>query len=551
MLTNFIYAKSKAMFEERIAEVPNDAIVFIEDTKEIWTHGHYFDCSTLDPSIIPNLQMEVAELLANVNNKANVNGSYPDMTVGFAEDLGGAEFTQESEFTIRATADGEIVKDGAARIESIKGNSVVWNQLLSGDFSVQYGTLTQVNNKYTIVPSGDYPGIKKDGVVPIVGHKYIAICSKTGGSSELKLNWAGYDEKVNMVFTASNVNKSSFIIYGNYEVDTFTLIRPILVDLTMMFGSGNEPTTIEQFYQRIPMGVDMNAYNEGEVIGVRPDGIKSVGVNQWDEEWELGGVDGASGQKYDSTTRIRTRNYIPIVSGATYHIHIGSLANNATAGSICWYDEGYKFIEYVPIYAHKEYTAPASARYCLIGFYTSYGTTYNHDICINISDAEKNGTYESYIKRIQTLDIIGKYFPEGMRSVGTAHDEIRYNKASQKWEKVQRIGEVDLGTIDYSRGKYGDVYAFSCQIPQANKMVGLANMTCGIYVARAVGAAALNNMEMRGDDRVAYPNSLYIRNDAYTDTASFKAAMRGVMLYYELATPIITEIEDPGFSYQV
>mgnify|MGYP006969168079 CR=1 FL=1 len=66
MLTNFIYAQSKAMFEERLAEVPNDAIVFIEDTKEIWTHGTYFDCSTLDPNIIPNLQMEIDELKSKV-----------------------------------------------------------------------------------------------------------------------------------------------------------------------------------------------------------------------------------------------------------------------------------------------------------------------------------------------------------------------------------------------------------------------------------------------------------------------------------------------------
>lgn len=35
MLNNFIYAKSKAAFEERINEVPEEAIVFIEDTKEI------------------------------------------------------------------------------------------------------------------------------------------------------------------------------------------------------------------------------------------------------------------------------------------------------------------------------------------------------------------------------------------------------------------------------------------------------------------------------------------------------------------------------------
>ena len=70
MLNNFIYAQSKAMFEERLHEIPNDAIVFIEDTKEIWTHGHYFDCSTLDPSIIPNLQTEVAELRANTIEKS-------------------------------------------------------------------------------------------------------------------------------------------------------------------------------------------------------------------------------------------------------------------------------------------------------------------------------------------------------------------------------------------------------------------------------------------------------------------------------------------------
>lgn len=35
MLNNFIYAQSKAMFEEQLAEVPTEAIVFIEDTKEI------------------------------------------------------------------------------------------------------------------------------------------------------------------------------------------------------------------------------------------------------------------------------------------------------------------------------------------------------------------------------------------------------------------------------------------------------------------------------------------------------------------------------------
>lgn len=50
MLNNFIYAKTKDLFlkELEAGNVLDEAIVFIEDTKEIWNHGTYFDCSTLN-----------------------------------------------------------------------------------------------------------------------------------------------------------------------------------------------------------------------------------------------------------------------------------------------------------------------------------------------------------------------------------------------------------------------------------------------------------------------------------------------------------------------
>lgn len=96
MLTNFIYAQSKAMFEERIAEVPNEAIVFIEDTKEIWTHGTYFDCSTLDPNVIPNIQTEIDELRVAIDDVATslevelmvreVLGTYSGTAIGTFEE---------------------------------------------------------------------------------------------------------------------------------------------------------------------------------------------------------------------------------------------------------------------------------------------------------------------------------------------------------------------------------------------------------------------------------------------------------------------------------
>lgn len=47
MLSNFIYAKTKALFikELNANNVPEEAIVFIEDTGEIWNHGMYFSKS--------------------------------------------------------------------------------------------------------------------------------------------------------------------------------------------------------------------------------------------------------------------------------------------------------------------------------------------------------------------------------------------------------------------------------------------------------------------------------------------------------------------------
>lgn len=46
MLENFIFAEEKTLFEKELAlgNVSQDAIAFIADTKEIWTHGTYFKC---------------------------------------------------------------------------------------------------------------------------------------------------------------------------------------------------------------------------------------------------------------------------------------------------------------------------------------------------------------------------------------------------------------------------------------------------------------------------------------------------------------------------
>ena len=71
MLENFIYAKQKSLFEEALnnGEVLNEAIVFIEDTKEIWNHGTYFDCSSVDLS---NIEASIQNIIDTYATKTEI-----------------------------------------------------------------------------------------------------------------------------------------------------------------------------------------------------------------------------------------------------------------------------------------------------------------------------------------------------------------------------------------------------------------------------------------------------------------------------------------------
>lgn len=95
-----------------------------------------------------------------------------------------------------------------------------------------------------------------------------------------------------------------------------------------MFGAGNEPNTVEEFYQRMPVGVDLYTYNEGEVINVNPSGIKSVNDNAWDEQWEVGTITIASGSNFEAEGMIRSKNYIKVIPGTTYKFVYTNVAKN-------------------------------------------------------------------------------------------------------------------------------------------------------------------------------------------------------------------------------
>ena len=78
MLNNFIYAQTKDLFLNALnaGNILDEAIVFIEDTKEIWNHGHYFAGGSIDPNAFAEMQTEVATISAEKLDKSEAESTY-------------------------------------------------------------------------------------------------------------------------------------------------------------------------------------------------------------------------------------------------------------------------------------------------------------------------------------------------------------------------------------------------------------------------------------------------------------------------------------------
>lgn len=514
------------------------------------------------------------------DNKADRGGYEPDLSVGVADHLAGHEDPTASEFTFRKSGGGAILS-GNARVQSVKGNSVVWNQLINNIFSdttsqnawyprrgVNYASVQNGEIELRFDSQSDASGNSlrqqidvRPGDKIYISYDYeshnvdefgrrVFIAFTAGWSNKAALSdnclakggeVVGHAEGFSIVPSYNDIN--SVCIYFCYTGITSPDTTPLkvanfrFVNLTRMFGAGNEPTTIEEYHSRIPQGIDMDAYNEGEVIHMNVDAVKSVGFNQWDEVWEQGQISQTDGSNVASDYHIRSKNFIKVMPGKTYMM-VGTFR-------VIFYDAEKEFVDLWSVGTIREFTLPDNVFY--VRLYTE-GATYNHDICINISDAEKDGTYEPYISRMQSLEILRKYFPNGMRSAGTAHDEVRFNKTTQKWETVKRIGEVNMGNQLWQRNGDG---RFEISILSANpsaNVTKIGNVLCSKYVA----VSALDTYNGINGISIDNVSKIWVRDSAYTDVVSFKAAMQGVILYYELANPIVTEIQETfNLDYEV
>lgn len=312
----------------------------------------------------------------------------------------------------------------------------------------------------------------------------------------------------------------------NYAVgDSVKLRNVYIVDLTLMFGAGNEPSTVEEFESMFP--ASYYPYNEGTLLSAGVTEVVSKGKNIFNK---------------NAQTEVKNAyRYYPVPIGATQTLHM-TFADKDTSVSLSGINIGFvkgnsgvatdyrwiiqngvvqqvntniinnKLLDYVFIYPNtQEAFDKLTSRY---------------DICVSLENSYSpymSATY-SIPAEVQALEGYGW-------SAGTPYNYIDYERKVY----VQNVGAVDLGSLTWNVSGAGNMFTI------ISDMKAPASITEVILINPKYPHASVTSGNMTYWINTN-TQTLYIRDESYVTANDFKSAMSGVYAYYQLATPIETDI---------
>ena len=498
---------------------------------------------------------------------AKKDGSYADMTAGNADQLlSTVEAVDSVPYQFRTS--GGTADIGDREYDEIVGGTVAWNQLAHNfvNRAETLGiTIVADNTNGTIHVSGTATATNnlyfQQSISVIAGHKYLLRGAKSGSATHGLMLSGGYTGEsgngtiINVVTSNANTTMAYFFASGD-AIDV--TIHPQLFDLTQMFGS-----TIADYIYSLETATagagvaffrslfpnDYYPYDAGSLKSV--EGVSAhvtTGFNQWDESKDnIGKNIGADGSLVNNNA-YATSDYIPVFPNTTYYAkNVGPSANVRTS---FFYDSEKNPISAFSIGGSSgipvsgNITTPANARYIRIVRFVS-----ETEFCFNLSwSGYRNGEYEPYVKHTYPLDasLTLRGVPKLDSSNHLYYDGDTYEADGTV---TRKYGIVDLGTLTWSSQSANNIFYATIsgmKVPQTTD-----ERKEGIVSSKYLPSVTTTiNNTMTDGSMLRYNGNIYIRDTSYTDAASFKTAMSGVYLVYELATPT-TEEADPYHSPQI
>lgn len=410
---------------------------------------------------------------------------------------------------------------------------------------------------------GSYSGVRTQDNKPIIkGHKYYistwAMCSKNasnvllpyiyGFSSSTSTLTANEWKNAEKIDTANVSDTTSIgVRYGSgessEEMVVWSVKKPQIFDLTAMYGFGNEPTTVEQFKKDYPQFFDEKL--DG-IWNVRTSGISTTGKN-------LFIYDQIAKYNYNKDYKKYNAGNAIFFKAGTYSI----TTKNANSAVFCQaFSEPniaitniFDVISYdssLSSYIYKAWDGYAvniqfkKSKVLQFTLSKDCYLTFCADPNVVTQPMIELGTvgtaYESYQEN--KIDLLSTQELNGINGVNDYIEVIDKGNGLYDLKKTKNIDSVDLGTLDWAvdgSNFYSSSISSVIKPPANDNSVG--NYVCQKYVN-----CALSKSFVDGDFGSNSSGLVYFRNSAYTTAAAFKTAMNGVILYYQLKTPVITTI---------
>lgn len=471
-----------------------------------------------------------------------------------------------------------------AKDYTVKGKTIVWNQLFTNSATSSNGVTISNNQDGTMTLNGTanetYINFTNLSDAMNQVHKYL-LCLKILNNPDNVSFHYGWLNRGSMT-TGIISNGESCSICNQTETQTqgekytglagfktgtvFNSVKIVVMvmDLTQMFGAGNEPATPAEFRAMFPD--DYYPYNAGELKSVVPTSVETstaerfqlLDKSKFTATTTINGVtftnNGDGTITYNGTTtgaNYTLQSGLRVVAGHKYFSYVGENTNDKISVLLYTVPDPYSTFDYR--FPKAEGGISTALKNCDKLYYQPkplQNISYSNfilkpqffDLTEMFGAGNEPTTPEEFWQRVpeklyrynpsayKSVNIpSSKYFPDEMRSAGSVYDEINF--LSQK--AIKRIGVVDMGTMDWGSnpGTYPTNSFYSVDFNDAKG-----------NTRNIISNGKFNNIYANdGGMIIAITDS----DEKYDSNAAFKAAMSGVMLYYELKTPVETEITPP------
>ena len=313
-------------------------------------------------------------------------------------------------------------------VKSVGGRSVVFNQNFQSRKEINNGITATVDSDGTITLNGTV-------TASYFNFRDVTPEQNKVGKYAFKLLIMNNPDDISMKFgflnrsqsTPAITSGSAVLIYNQTQYETSlgkstgisgltagtvfnnVKIKIQIFDLTLMFGSGNEPTTAEEFEKIFP--ADYYPYNAGEIISAGTEEIVEQGRNLWNEVWGVGSINSSSGNDEGSKDAIYSKNYTPIIPNSTYiFVYAGSASFENVKTR--FYDHSKNYIGYndnngQTVYPNRAFITPLNTAYVRFTLPPGYGNVYKNDIALI---AGSSGTYAPFHRNVYQI-------PEAIRNL--------------------------------------------------------------------------------------------------------------------------------------